>query len=409
MYLRKYFPGRPMSTQRALPSWLKSWDSQEHLGLALKTLKKREAIRRRARQNTRDQYDSPVPTNNLHHPVQSQQRINQEEQRREEHYSVSIAHHPDNIGHNRYADVEPYNRTRATVGGSHCTSGRGEGEGCGEDAEGRYLNASWVLERFGGKWWIAAQAPLPVSAHAFLSLILRPNLRPPKSNSHLPYRTRIRTVVQLTQNFEHGFIKADPYFPERVGESWTIPPEPGCSAPPLGVKLLNSEYISSAHGVRSTVLVASPDDPQGVTFTHLLYTRWPDHGVPDAQNQRSLLAFIKLVDETNRNQLNTSDPHPETLDPDPPMIVGCSAGIGRTGSFIALSSLLRDCGILLPPATPTPSDVLDISPMGPLPGELAGDKVVQEIDSLREQRPGMVQKDEQAILIYQMLAGQFSS
>jgi len=141
-----------------------------------------------------------------------------------------------------------------------------------------------------------------------------------------------------------------------------------------------------------------------------LYLSWPDHGVPDPEDRASLLAFIQLVENTNRDissstiQPGASPDYTGTeLDPDPPIIVGCSAGIGRTGTFLALSSLLRASGFLPPALRPTPSSVLPVSPLGPLPND-ANDDVVQEIDSLREQRPGMVQRTEQLVLIYEVLA-----
>ena len=52
---------------------------------------------------------------------------------------------------------------------------------------------------------------------------------------------------------------------------------------------------------------------------------------------------------------------------------------------------------------------LPLSPLGPLPEELQGDMVAQEIDSLREQRPGMVQRDDQVVMIYETLIAAFIS
>jgi protein-tyrosine phosphatase len=135
----------------------------------------------------------------------------------------------------------------------------------------------------------------------------------------------------------------------------------------------------------------------------MMYAAWPDHGVPENEDQASLLAFMRLVDETNKDTSYQTNLHP-----DPPIMVNCSAGIGRTGSFIALCSLLRADGLLGPGCgsltTPSP---LPASPLGPLPDGLKDDLVAQEVDSLREQRPGMVQRDEQIMLIYEVLASAF--
>ena len=61
--------------------------------------------------------------------------------------------------------------------------------------------------------------------------------------------------------------------------------------------------------------------------THMFYTAWPDHGVP--HNTMSLITFIQRV----RRQ------HPVSLAK--PLLVHCSAGVGRTGTFILLDLAMQ--------------------------------------------------------------------
>lgn len=354
------------------------------------------------------------------------------------HYSVSVGALEKHMDMNRYTDILPYDRTRTVVYPGTGVSRGADGE---KVAHARYLNANWVLELFGHKWWIAAQAPLKQTAHAFLSAMIQSSVHPPNASPRpasgpgSTRTSRIRTVVQLTRNVESGRKKADVYFPSEVGQFWTLSPEQGCSEPALKVTLLDKKTIEEAHCVQSTVSVcvlphasalrsespsAANDEPinlndQEIVFQHLLYMSWPDHGVPGPEDRESLMSFIRLVDATNRDKslcrlhLNATPDHLCTeLDPDPPIVIGCSAGVGRTGSFIAISSLLRKYGFLPPAAHPTLTSALHSSLLGPLPSELQDDKVLQEIDSLREQRPGMVQKDGQSILVYEILISMFT-
>ena len=404
--------------------------SEKHVNSMLHLLASRESLRLTAREVSRLQV---IPTPHIHAANLLRQGV---ESKFVDHYSITVGVNKENNARNRYADIVPYDRTRVIVqwpstGTMTMTDKEGEGKG-------RYLNANWVLERQGKKWWIATQAPLRHTAHAFLSLILQPNVCSPlvilsshSEDMKAPATTsRVRTVVQLTQDLENGRRKADSYFPSDVGACFLIPPEAGCDAPSLKVTLLATKSIEHAHCIQSTVSIVPITDPprdsvediaggideknatdDQVVFQHLLYLSWPDHGVPNPQDRASLLAFIQLVESTNRD-LSQCTIHPEAssdytstvLDPDPPIMVGCSAGVGRTGTFIALSSLLRASGLLPPASRPTPFSVLPASPLGPLPGDAVNDPVVQEIDSLREQRPGMVQRAEQAVLIYKVLA-----
>ncbi|KAG9313932.1 protein-tyrosine phosphatase-like protein [Chiua virens] len=313
-------------------------------------------------------------------------------------YSVAIGRDPANRWGNRYSNIEPYDRTRVLVG----TSGTMACLGCGE-GKGRYFNGSWVRELHGQKLWIATQAPLRDTTHTFLSVLSQPIGA--SSDISLPKGSRIHTVVQLTLIYENGRIKAYPYFPLTVGESMTIPPEPGNDAQPLVVTLEEQTSIEDANCVQSKLSFV----PQGntsappVVFTHMLYTAWPDHGIPQESDQASLLKFLRLVEQVNRDPRTGGGGNAN-----PPIMVNCSAGVGRTGTFIALLSLLRYYN-LLDANSPTPFDTAGPAPASPsLLGPLSQlDPVAQEIDALREQRPEMVQRSEQATLIYRILEQAF--
>jgi protein tyrosine phosphatase len=424
------------SSNKAIPSWLSRANDKSHLESVISTLADREAKREIARS---DSSNTVEHSKNAKKPAHSFRSLTLsrllERNKPSGHYSVAIAHRADNQRKNRYYDIEPYDRTRVVVDVN-------EGEKSKGDGNGKYLNASWVLERFGHKWWIATQAPLPNTAHTFLSLFLQPITCPPQpllgTSSAQPRVTQVRTIVQLTQNFESGRRKANPYFSNKTGKSKLIVPDDRRPKTALKTTLLQSRTIKEAHCVQSTVSLVpitltaatkrrshdsqSSDTGYGddeskwgeesgkiVVFQHMLYTAWPDHGVPDEDDEHSLLPFIQLVDRTNRDLSLTSRQDNLEPDPDPPIIVGCSAGVGRTGSFIALSSLLRMYEHLPPAGSPTLAADLPASPLGPLPQSLREDLVALEVDSLREQRPGMVQRDEQLLLVYEMLMAALGS
>ncbi|KAJ3920581.1 protein-tyrosine phosphatase-like protein [Lentinula edodes] len=402
-----------------LPRWLQTAYTTSHIQSALTTLDEREDARIKAKSKAA----SEAISSHLHSSdsaFDSSESIN--------FYSIASGTLPVNRQRNRYMDVLPYDRTRVKIKVPHFGNpGSVHDHLSGDDkSEGLYLNANWVQEKYGRKWWIASQAPLRNTAYTFLSLLLEdmfpPSLSPSvasTSSNPSSHHSRPRTVVQLTQNVESGRRKAHPYFPDVVGQTMIIVPDitdypPSSPTSTSASQLSNSDHYGDSYDSSSSSSVhRKPKSTRSKTypairFTHLLFVAWPDHSVPSPSDRAALFEFVRLVDRVNRQMpFDDSDSgSKKDVDVDPPIIVGCSAGIGRTGSFIAMNSLLRHAGFLPPPASYN-SHIPVVGPLGPLPTSLSADLVSQEIDSLREQRAGMVQRPEQAVLVYEMMVGAY--
>jgi hypothetical protein len=192
-------PFSPSMSEDAIPQWLHDLHTHAHIVDVISVLAKRERARDAARARSRRRASGSTKArvggalvDALAGSMPSDARI--------DHYSVAVGSAPEHKAANRYLQLEPYDRTRVVVGEG------GAGELSEGGSGGRYLNANWVRERAGGRWWVATQAPLPNTAHAFLSLLCQPIAHPdPAPAQGAP--SRIRTIVQLTPNVEKGMQK----------------------------------------------------------------------------------------------------------------------------------------------------------------------------------------------------------
>ena len=135
------------------------------------------------------------------------------------------------------------------------------------------------------------------------------------------------------------------------------------------ISLADKVHEHSRTEVRK-ILVKRGDDERIVW--HHAFLGWPDHGVPLGEDRLALLGLIKLSRYG--------------LQPNMPRIVHCSAGVGRTGTFIALDYLLEELE----------RKALDHD-------ELELDPVFENVDYLREKRMMLVQGEAQYRLIYEIL------
>jgi len=115
---------------------------------------------------------------------------------------------------------------------------------------------------------------------------------------------------------------------------------------------------------------------------HYLYKEWPDFGVPKGKD---LAAFFKLMEISKRHKGD---------DGKPGRIVHCSAGVGRSGTFIALEYLLMalDDGTLADPKRWEYADKYA--------NNSANDPILETVQKLREQRTLMVQSLPQFQFVY---------
>jgi len=131
---------------------------------------------------------------------------------------------------------------------------------------------------------------------------------------------------------------------------------------------------------------------------HFLYKKWPDFGVPALEDIASFFTLMRLSRARN-------------ADPANPRIVHCSAGVGRSGTFIALEHLTRalDAGTLSSlqhaPGTGLHAEWTGYhaGDDGDSDDEDADDVVFATVNALREQRRTMVQAEAQFLFIYRVL------
>lgn len=195
----------------------------------------------------------------------------------------------------------------------------------------------------------------------------------------------VAVIVMLTQTHESGTEKCYQYFPMdssrptlqvnledefRDGEKATV-------------TLLESHYSDRA---RCTVRKLSMRmGAKEKIVWHLLFVGWPDFLVPEGENKKALLELVKLSAQLNRQGgASAARGNVEGLNP---RIVHCSAGVGRSGTFIALDYLIEELEDGALESTSAKQD----------------DRIAGTVDALRRQRMLMVQAEPQLKFLYDVL------
>ncbi|XP_078721504.1 receptor-type tyrosine-protein phosphatase C isoform X2 [Lampetra fluviatilis] len=239
---------------------------------------------------------APIPAKVLRQTVQTKtasgSKLFQEEfsnfPRKINKYSQQEATQEYNTKKNRYSDILPYDHNRVKL------SGEGESD---------YINASYVDGYKSSIRYIAAQGPLENTAGDFWQMI---------------WEKKSSVIVMVTKCEEMGKVKCFQY--------WPHPDEDKRAYGDVTVTIVDEKPYADIV-IRTLSISHSKHKGFGAHWvTHVQLVSWPDHGVPEDPN-----LLLKL-----RRRVNSFNGAGCTA-----VVVHCSAGVGRSGTYIGLDCLVR--------------------------------------------------------------------
>ncbi|XP_032439030.1 receptor-type tyrosine-protein phosphatase delta isoform X22 [Xiphophorus hellerii] len=188
---------------------------------------------------------------------------------------------------NRYANVIAYDHSRVLLSGIDGIPGSD------------YINANYIDGYRKQNAYIATQGALPETFGEFWRMI---------------WEQRSAIIVMMTKLEERSRVKCDQYWPTRGTETYGL----------IQITLLDTVELAT-YCVRTFALFKNGSSEKR-EVRQFQFTAWPDHGVPE--HPTPFLAFLRRVKACNPPDAG-------------PMVVHCSAGVGRTGCFIVIDAMLE--------------------------------------------------------------------
>jgi len=243
---------------------------------------------------------------------------------------------------NRYNNIWPYEHTRVKLEGVALG-------GCD------YINANYIKSSWSDKRYIATQGPIPATFSDFWNAV---------------WQQDVRVILMLTAEKEGGQMKAHKYWEDRHYGPLVLNflSEQRASLEPTKIhrhrdrsSITRRRSTNPTPGAKPPVELASPSSDQPYVtvrrftlsntnepfarmreITQLQYSNWPDFGAP--ASPAHLLGLVEQCDAVVRASQGGS-PHKDSEEPlrdsdSRPLLVHCSAGCGRTGTFCTVDSVI---------------------------------------------------------------------
>ncbi|XP_074524005.1 protein tyrosine phosphatase receptor type Fa isoform X2 [Halichoeres trimaculatus] len=188
---------------------------------------------------------------------------------------------------NRYANVTAYDHSRVILSAADGVPGSD------------YINANYVDGHRKQNAYIATQGPLQETLTDFWRMV---------------WEQRTCTIVMMTRLEEKSRVKCDQYWPSRGTQTYGM----------IQVTLLETVELAT-YSLRTFSLYKHGSSEKR-DVRQFQFMAWPDHGVPEYPTPT--IAFVRRVKATNPSDAG-------------PMVIHCSAGVGRAGCFIVIDAMLE--------------------------------------------------------------------
>eukprot|EP00051_Salpingoeca_urceolata_P027515 m.481800 g.481800 ORF g.481800 m.481800 type:complete len:762 (+) comp22331_c0_seq1:307-2592(+) len=202
--------------------------------------------------------------------------------------SAEASANPAHRNLNRYANIVAYDHSRVKLTPNKANN------------NSDYINASWINGYDQDSMYIAAQGPVPDAFPAFWQMV---------------WETHADMIVMVTNEVENGRLKCHRYWPDKDRNVVKY----GNFTVQFNYQEVQSTYVTRHFSIQDSVSNETRDVVQ------YAYTAWPDHGVPATTTE--LLEFRHELKKRSKSSTG-------------PMLIHCSAGVGRTGTFIGVDRFL---------------------------------------------------------------------